>query len=157
MTDFSHIEDGKASMVDISTKKQVIRTAIAEGEIKLKPETIEAVKKNRIEKGNVLNTARIAGIQAVKKTPEMIPLCHPIQITDITIEFKTTKNKIKARSEVKTIGKTGVEMEAIHGVTTSLLTILDMVKSSEKNSEGQYPETQINQIEITKKTKEDIK
>ncbi|WGI17201.1 cyclic pyranopterin monophosphate synthase MoaC [Methanonatronarchaeum sp. AMET-Sl] len=156
MTDFSHIKDGKASMVDISTKKNVERTAIASGEIKLKKTTIQAIKNKKIEKGNVLNTARIAGIQAIKKTPENIPLCHPIPITGIDISFKTKKDKIKTTIKVKSIGKTGVEMEALNGVTTTLLTILDMVKSAEKDQHGEYPTTKIENIKINKKTKTDL-
>ncbi|OUJ18812.1 Molybdenum cofactor biosynthesis enzyme MoaC [Methanonatronarchaeum thermophilum] len=156
MTDFSHLKNGKASMVDISNKTNVKRTATAEGEIKLKKTTIEAIKNKEIEKGNVLNTARIAGIQAIKKTPENIPLCHPIPITGIDIDFKTKKDKIKTIVTVKTIGKTGVEMEAVNGATTTLLTILDMVKSAEKNKHGEYPTTKIENIKITKKTKVDL-
>ena len=126
---FSHIQDDRARMVDISDKKEVKRRAVAVGEIQLKPRTIEAIKNKQIEKGAVLETARIASIMAVKQTSLVIPMCHPIPVTGIDVQFKINEDLIIATVEVKTIGKTGVEMEALHGVSMALLTIWDMVKS----------------------------
>ncbi len=150
----THIDEkGKAKMVDISGKKDVVRIAIAEGVIRLKRETIEAIKENKVAKGNVLNTAVIAGILAAKKTHELIPMCHPIPITNVSIDFEINENFIKAVCEVKSIGKTGVEMEALVGVSTALLTVWDMVKSLEKDESGNYPYTKIDGIKVVKKEK----
>ncbi|MEN6378076.1 MAG: cyclic pyranopterin monophosphate synthase MoaC [Methanofastidiosum sp.] len=150
---FSHLSDKGVKMVDITSKDVTVRTAVAEGEIKLKKETIKLIKQNKITKGNVLTTAQIAGIQAVKKTPEMIPLCHQLPINKIDIEFEIKDNSIIVICTVKTESKTGVEMEALTGVSVALLTIWDMVKSNEKDSSGQYPDTEIGPIRVTKKEK----
>jgi cyclic pyranopterin phosphate synthase len=150
---FSHLSDKGVKMVDITSKDVTVRTAVAEGEIKLKKETIKLIKQNKITKGNVLTTAQIAGIQAVKKTPEMIPLCHQLPINKIDIEFEINDNSIIVICTVKTESKTGVEMEALTGVSVALLTIWDMVKSNEKDSSGQYPDTEIGPIRVTKKEK----
>ena len=136
---FSHIQDDRAKMVDISDKQDMTRRAVAEGEIKLKTETIDAIRNEEIEKGAVLETARIAAILAVKNTPGVIPMCHQIPITGIDVRFDVGADIIKATVEVKSIGKTGVEMEALHGVNVALLTIWDMVKSVEKDETGNYP------------------
>jgi cyclic pyranopterin phosphate synthase len=151
---FSHIHDDRARMVDISDKKEVKRRAVAVGEIQLKPETIEAIKNKQIEKGAVLETARIASIMAVKQTSFMIPMCHPIPVTGIDVRFEINEDSIIATVEVRTIGKTGVEMEALHGVSVALLTIWDMVKSREKDETGNYPFTLIKNIKVLEKTKE---
>ncbi|WP_456328208.1 cyclic pyranopterin monophosphate synthase MoaC, partial [Archaeoglobus sp.] len=126
-------------MVDISEKKEVVRIARAEGFIRLKKETIEAIKSGNVPKGDVLTTANIAGILAVKKTPEIIPMCHPIPITSVSIDFELSDEGIKAICTVKSVGKTGVEMEALTGVSVALLTIWDMVKALEKDETGNYP------------------
>ncbi|MCX9014765.1 MAG: cyclic pyranopterin monophosphate synthase MoaC [Candidatus Methanoperedens sp.] len=150
---FSHIQDDRAKMVDISGKQDMTRRAVAEGEIKLKPETIEAVRKGKIEKGAVLETARIAAVIAVKNTPVVIPMCHQIPVTGIDVRFEIGTDIIKATVEVKSIGKTGVEMEALHGVSVALLTIWDMVKSVEKDETGNYPYTKILDISVLEKSK----
>ncbi|AGK61460.1 cyclic pyranopterin monophosphate synthase subunit MoaC [Archaeoglobus sulfaticallidus PM70-1] len=151
--DFTHLdESGKVRMVDISEKKDVLRIAVAEGKIKLKEETIHAIVENRVAKGNVLATAIVAGTLAVKKTPELIPMCHPIPLTQVEIDFEIDDH-IKAICRVKSRGKTGVEMEALTGVTTALLTIWDMVKSMEKDESGNYPETAIHDIRVVSKEK----
>jgi cyclic pyranopterin phosphate synthase len=142
-------------MVDISDKQDAARRAVASGEIKLRPETLEAIKTRRIEKGEVLETARIAAIMAVKQTPLMIPMCHQIPITSIDVRFETGESTIKAVVEVKSTGKTGVEMEALNGVSTALLTIWDMVKSVEKDETGNYPVTAIKNIKVLEKSKSD--
>ncbi len=139
-------------MVDISNKNNIYREAIAEGYIKLMPKTIKLIKENKIKKGNILATAQIAGILAVKKTYEIIPLCHPLPITSIDIKFEIFDDRIKAICKVKTTYKTGIEMEALTGVSVALLTIWDMVKSIEK--ENNYKETEIYGIKVVKKVKE---
>ncbi len=151
---FSHIQDDRARMVDISDKKEVKRRAVATGEILLKSETIEAIKNKQIEKGAVLETARIASIMAVKQTSLVIPMCHQIPVTAVDVRFEINEDSIVATVEVRTIGKTGVEMEALHGVSVALLTIWDMVKSLEKDETGNYPFTLIKSIKVLEKFKE---
>ncbi len=150
---FSHIVEGTAKMVDISEKPDVVRRAVATGQILLKKSTIEAIKDNKIVKGPVLETARIASIIAVKNTASVIPMCHQIPITAIDVQFDLTTEIINARVEVKSVGKTGVEMEALHGVSVALLTIWDMVKSAEKDENGNYPDTRIEKIQVIEKLK----
>lgn len=152
--EFSHIEGEKVKMVDISKKEDVLRTAIAEGFIRLRRGTIEAIISNQIAKGNVLSTANISGVMAVKKTSELIPLCHPIPITSISFDFKIEENGIRVSCAVKSFGKTGAEMEALTGVSVALLTIWDMVKSMEKDNTGNYPETCIEKVFVVKKVKQ---
>ena len=154
MSAFSHIEDERAKMVDISEKKEISRRAIARGEIHLRPETIEAIKNRRIEKGAVLETARIASVIAIKNTSSVIPMCHQIPITSIDVEFEMGSDEVAAIVDVRSVGKTGVEMEALHGVSVALLTIWDMVKSAEKDDTGNYPFTLIRNIRVVEKIKE---
>ena len=149
----SHIQDGRARMVDISAKKEVLRRAVASGEIKLRQQTMEAIKNHKVEKGEVLETARIAAVMAIKQTSAVIPMCHNIPITGIDIRFNTGLETIEALVEVISTGKTGVEMEALHGVSVALLTIWDMVKSAEKDGTGNYPVTQIRNIRVLEKSK----
>ena len=150
---FSHLSDKGVKMIDITSKDVTVRTAVAEGQIKLKKDSIKLIKNNKITKGNVLTTAQIAAIQAVKKTPNMIPLCHQLPINKIDIEFEIKDDSIIVICTVKTESKTGVEMEALTGVSVALLTIWDMVKSNEKDSSGQYPDTEIGPIRVIKKEK----
>ncbi len=154
--EFTHVKGEKVKMVDISDKKVVARYALATGKIKLRPSTIQAIKDGVVEKGNVLATARIATIQAAKRTPEIIPMCHQIPITSIDVDFEIEDLYIQATVEVKSVGKTGVEMEALHGVSVALLTIWDMVKSAEKDETGNYPFTIIEDIYVIKKAKNEI-
>jgi len=151
---FSHIEGDKARMVDISSKEEVSRRAKASGEIQLKPETIEAIKNKKIIKGSVLEAARIASIMAVKNTSSVIPMCHHIPITGIDVQFYLDHDNVKVTVDVRTVGKTGVEMEALQGVSVALLTIWDMVKSAEKDDTGNYPFTVIKNIKVLEKIKE---
>jgi len=153
MTKFTHLSEKGIKMVEISEKSTVKRVAKASGKIFLRKETIEKIKKGELEKGNVFTTAQLAATLAVKKTPELIPLCHPLQITGVDVDFKIEDTSIETTVEVKSIGKTGVEMEAITGVSVALLTIWDMVKSAEKDENGQYPETRINEIRVIEKKK----
>jgi cyclic pyranopterin phosphate synthase len=151
---FSHIQDGRAKMVDIGGKADTARRAVATGEIRLRRETLEAVRNRKIVKGEVLETARIAAVMAVKKTPLAIPMCHNIQITAIDVKFNMESEIITATVEVSSVGKTGVEMEALHGVSVALLTIWDMVKSAEKDATGNYPTTLISNIRVVEKSKQ---
>ena len=144
----------QAKMVDISTKNDVIRVAVAEGFIKLRKETIKAIKEGKTPKGDVLNTASIAAILAVKKTPEIVPMCHPIPITSVRVDFDFGDDGVRAICTVKSVGKTGVEMEALTGVSVALLTIWDMVKSLEKDESGNYPDTAIEWVRVVEKRKE---
>ena len=130
---FSHIDQtGKATMVDVSNKPQQTRTAVAEGEILLAPETIQKIQDHEIAKGNVLTVAQIAGIQAAKKTSELIPLCHNLPLNKVAVDFDIQKDRIKATGTAKCVGVTGVEMEALTAVSVALLTIYDMCKAVDK-------------------------
>ncbi len=150
---FSHIEDDRAKMVDISEKNDVARRAKATGEIQLKPETIDAIRNKEIEKGSVLETARIASVLAIKNTSSVIPMCHQISLTGIDVQFELGVENVKVTVEVRSVGRTGVEMEALHGVSIALLTIWDMVKSVEKDMTGNYPSTMIKNILVIEKIK----
>jgi cyclic pyranopterin phosphate synthase len=133
MQKLSHTnKQGKALMVDVSSKPDQQRVAIAEGFITLEPETLELIRENNMKKGDVIAVARIAGMQAAKETSHLIPLCHPLPIHHIHIEEKIEKTGIQIRAEAKTSGKTGVEMEALTAVSISLLTIYDMCKAVDK-------------------------
>jgi cyclic pyranopterin phosphate synthase len=140
-------------MVDISEKNEIPRLALATGEILLSEETIKKIRTDTVEKGNVLATARVAAVLAIKKTPEIIPMCHQIPITAIDVDFDIGKEGISTMVEVRTVGKTGVEMEALTGVSAALLTIWDMVKSAEKDESGNYPHTSIRNIRVLEKLK----
>jgi len=156
MAEFTHIKDDKAYMVDVTQKPDVGRMAVAGGKIYLHEATLEAIRTGESLKGNVLATARVAGIQAVKETSRLIPMCHPLPIGGVSIDFEdgADENFIEALCTVKTYGKTGVEMEALTGVSVALLTIWDMVKSAEKDEDGQYPETGIEDIRVIEKKKD---
>jgi len=139
----------------VGDKPNLRRIAIARGRIKLQKDTITLIEQGELKKGNVLVTAQIAAIQAVKSTPQIIPLCHSIPISGVEVEFEVVKEQVQVTVEVKSTGKTGVEMEAITGVSVALLTVWDMVKSVEKDENGQYPSTIISDIEVVKKEKGD--
>ena len=136
MTKLSHLDDkGQARMVDVSNKAVTSRTAIAEGFISMKPETLALIVSGEAKKGDVLATARIAGIMAAKKTYELIPLCHPLAITRAHVEFETLQSPtgVHVLAEVKVSGQTGVEMEALTAVSVACLTIYDMLKAADKD------------------------
>ena len=140
-------EQGKAIMVDVSNKNTTTREAIASGRIFVNKSVYEAISSGTVEKGDVLGVARIAGIMAAKKTSEMIPLCHPLPLTNCAIEFKmlSAECAVEAIATVKTTAVTGVEMEALHAVSVTLLTIYDMCKAIDKRME-------ISNIHLDKKT-----
>jgi cyclic pyranopterin phosphate synthase len=142
-------------MVDVSNKAEVFREATATGSIKLKPETIDLVLAGKIAKGNPLYTAKIAGILAAKRTSDLIPLCHPLPLTNVEVDVKVTdKTTVSATATVKTKAQTGVEMEALTAVSMALLTVWDMTKQYEKDAAGQYPSTAIENIHVVKKFKQ---
>ncbi len=126
----SHVdEEGKAYMVDVGGKPAVRRTAVAAGLIRLACETVALIRENKIKKGDVLTVAQIAGIQAAKRTHELIPLCHPLPITKIDVQTSLTDSGVEVESTVRCTGQTGVEMEALTAVNVALLTVYDMCKA----------------------------
>jgi len=148
MKKLSHVSStGKADMVDVSHKPQQLRIARANGHITLNAETIDLVQKNLVKKGDVLTIAEIAGIQGGKKTSELIPLCHPLQITKIDVKAELDKTGVKVTGEARCIGQTGIEMEALTAVSIALLTIYDMCKAVDK-------EMVIDNIELIEKIKQ---
>ncbi|MFA7227661.1 MAG: cyclic pyranopterin monophosphate synthase MoaC, partial [Melioribacteraceae bacterium] len=133
MKKLSHINtEGRADMVDVTEKKIQYRSARAEGFIRLLPETVRLIKKNKMIKGDVLTIAEIAGIQAGKKTSELIPLCHPLQITKLDVKCGITEKGVTVNSFAKCVGQTGIEMEALTAVSAALLTVYDMCKAVDK-------------------------
>lgn len=138
MEGFSHLdENGNAVMVDVTEKNITQRIARASGRIYVGEEVLKAIKGGNVPKGDVFACARVAGIMAAKKTSELIPLCHPLLLTGIAVEFETeeTQNSVKCTCTVKLSGKTGVEMEALTGTSVALLTIYDMCKAISKRME----------------------
>lgn len=133
---FSHLDtSGTARMVDVGAKPPMRRTAVAEGTIICAPETIELLRASALPKGDVLAVARVAGIQAAKQTSNLIPLCHPLAIDAVQVDFSVGERQIDIKSSVRTTGKTGVEMEALTGVTIAALTLYDMMKAVDSTME----------------------
>src|SRR4029453_1064208 len=133
MQRLTHIDtNGRAQMVDVSAKPMSKRRAVASGKIQLKRATLELIAKDQIAKGNVFATARIAGIQAAKQTAQLIPLCHALPLGDVKIDIVASDEGAEVRCAAKTVAQTGVEMEALVGVTIALLTIYDMCKAVDK-------------------------
>jgi cyclic pyranopterin monophosphate synthase len=135
MTKLSHLDDkGKARMVDVTDKAATQRTARAEGFIAMAPETLALIESGEAKKGDVLAAARIAGIMAAKKTHELIPLCHPLALTKVTVDFEASSEPpgIRVTAEARVTGPTGVEMEALTAVSVACLTLYDMLKAADK-------------------------
>ena len=133
MKKLTHIrEDGAVQMVDVTQKEATSREAVAAGEIRMSTETVDLIARGELPKGNVLETARLAGIMAAKRTSEIIPLCHPLGVTGIGISFEVSEDRISVEAVVRVPGKTGVEMEALLAASVSLLTIYDMCKAVDK-------------------------
>ncbi|MGO9444968.1 MAG: cyclic pyranopterin monophosphate synthase MoaC [Thiobacillaceae bacterium] len=135
MREFTHFDDqGRAIMVDVSEKPDTRRIAVAVGRIVMKPETLQLIQSGNTQKGDVINVARIAAIQASKRTSELIPLCHPIALTQVTVDFDTGGDvpSITCTVLAQSVGKTGVEMEALTSVSVALLTIYDMCKAVDR-------------------------
>ncbi|MCW4025543.1 MAG: cyclic pyranopterin monophosphate synthase MoaC [Candidatus Bathyarchaeota archaeon] len=149
------METCKLAMVDVSAKAEIYREATAKGQIKLKAETTQRILEGKIAKGDPLYTAKIAGILAAKNTSNTIPLCHPLPLTNVEVDPKVAdQNTVEISATVKTRAQTGVEMEALAAVSAALLTVWDMTKQYEKDPEGQYPSTAIEDIHVVKKVKQ---
>lgn len=150
MSKLSHLDDtGKANMVDVGNKIPQIRVAKASGKIILEKNTILLIKDNLIKKGDVLTICEIAGIQAAKQTSSLIPLCHPLQLTKVSVNAILQDDSVYIEAEAKCIGQTGVEMEALTAVNIALLTVYDMCKAVDKNMI-------ISEVKLIEKTKTDI-
>ena len=141
--------DGRAQMVDVSAKPMSKRRAIAIGKIRLQRETLELISKDQVAKGSVFATARIAGIQAAKQTAQLIPLCHTLPLGEVKIDIVTSNEAAEVTCTAQTVAQTGVEMEALVGVTAALLTIYDMCKAVDK-------EMQISDVHLVEKTKRPV-
>lgn len=147
MKRLTHIAaDGRAQMVDVSAKPLSTRTAIAEGRIILARETVSLIRRNEVAKGDVIATARLAGIQAAKRTAHLIPLCHTIPLSEVKIDIELSKDAATVSCTARTVAQTGVEMEALTGVSVALLTIYDMCKAVDK-------QMVIGEVRLLKKTK----
>jgi len=150
MKRLTHLDDaGKVQMVDVSAKPMSNRTAIAKGKIRLQRKTLELISSDRIAKGNVFATARLAGIQAAKQTAHLIPLCHTIPLSDVKIDIVATRSGAEVTCTARMIAQTGVEMEALTGVAVALLTIYDMCKAVDKKM-------QVVDVRLIKKTKTNV-
>lgn len=135
MTAISHLDEkGKARMVDVTRKASTVRTAVARGKVLMHPGTVDMIESEGIAKGNVLGVAKIAGIMAAKRTSDLIPMCHPLELTGIDMQFTINRDRgeIAIEAKVSTVGRTGVEMEAMTAVSVAALTIYDMCKSADK-------------------------
>jgi cyclic pyranopterin phosphate synthase len=135
MAEFTHIdEEGHVRMVDVTAKAATVRTALAGGEVRMRAETFERIRDGKVKKGNVLETARIAGIMAAKRTSELIPMCHPLNITHVQIDFVPDEaaHAIGIRASVRALDQTGVEMEALTAAAVAALTVYDMCKSHDR-------------------------
>jgi cyclic pyranopterin phosphate synthase len=135
MKEFTHLDkDGRGRMVDVSGKEPTLRVAVAQGVVSMNQETLKKILNQTVKKGNVLETARIAGIMAAKKTPELIPMCHPLNITHVAVDFFPDKveNSIRIQAAVRAMDQTGVEMEALTAVSVAGLTLYDMCKSYDR-------------------------
>ena len=143
------------AMVDVSNKSEIFREATAAGIIKLKAETVNLIREGKIAKGDPLYTAKIAGVLAAKKTSSLIPLCHPLPLTNVEVNVKIINDlTVEVSATVKAKAQTGVEMEALTAVSMGLLTVWDMTKQYEKDAAGQYPSTTIDNIHVIRKFKQ---
>ena len=151
MKTFSHLDaTGAATMVDVGAKPPQLRRAVATGELRCSPATIRLLKKQALPKGDVLACARLAGIMAAKKTADLIPLCHPLALEKISVDFVIRRDRILITAEARLTGKTGVEMEALTAVSVAALTLYDMMKAADKHMV-------IGEVRVTTKTKSDPK
>ncbi|HJX23631.1 MAG TPA: cyclic pyranopterin monophosphate synthase MoaC [Candidatus Bathyarchaeia archaeon] len=150
-------EHESLSMIDITSKPEIYREAVAQGSIKLRPETVRRIREGSIEKGDPLSVAKVAGILAAKNTSSLIPLCHPLPLTNVEVDLEIAdESTVKVEATVKTRAQTGVEMEALTAASVALLTIWDMTKKYEKDDQGQYPTTKIESIRVVRKIKRNI-
>lgn len=145
------------SMVDVGGKPVIFREAAAEGFIKLRAESVERIRSGRVEKGDVFGVARVAAVLAAKRTSELVPLCHPLRLTDVDVSLEVMdRQRVRAEATVRAVERTGVEMEALVAVSVALLTVWDMVKQYEKDEAGQYPATRIEGVRVLRKVKGDV-
>lgn len=142
-----------ARMIDVSHKRDVMRTATATGKISLSKESINAIREGKVKKGDVIGASQLAGIQAAKDTSKLLPFCHQIPLTAIDIDLKVSDDCVTVESTVTANYKTGVEMEALVATTAALLNVWDMVKYLEKDKDGQYPHTRISDVKVVTKRK----
>jgi cyclic pyranopterin phosphate synthase len=148
VSEFSHLDsEGSARMVDVGKKAVVRRTATAAGRIRMSPETVDLLREKTLPKGDALNTARIAGVMAAKRTPDLIPLCHGLNLTSVDVEFEVGEGEIGIVATARASDRTGVEMEALTAVSVAALTIYDMCKAVEE-------EMEIGEVRLLTKTKE---
>ena len=141
-------------MVDVTTKPEVYREATAKGVITLKTETVKLIEEGIVEKGDPIHTAKIAGILAAKHTSTLLPLCHPLPLTNVDLQVEIVDSStVEVETTVKTTAKTGVEMEALVATGVALLTIWDMTKQYEKDENGQYPSTLVENLRVIRKVK----
>lgn len=146
MNKLTHFDEkGNARMVNVGEKPETLRVAIARGKVIAKPETLQLIAEQRIKKGDVLEIARLAGIMAAKRTGELIPLCHPLALTSVRVALAIVDEHIEIEAEVQTVGRTGVEMEALTAVSVAGLTVYDMCKSVERGM-------RLSEIRLVKKT-----
>lgn len=146
--------EAAGKVVDVGAKPVVAREATAEGFLRLQPATLATLANGRNPKGDPFPVARVAGILAAKKTPDLVPLCHPVPLTAIEVDLTQEVGGVRARATVRAHWKTGVEMEALAAVTAALLTVWDMTKALEKDDTGNYPDTRIEDVRVVRKTKE---
>lgn len=141
-------------MVDVGGKPVVFREAVAEGFLRLRAGSVERIRKGAVEKGDVFAVARVAGVFAAKRTSELVPLCHPLRLTDVDVRLAVVdQERVRGEATVKAVERTGVEMEALVAVSVALLTVWDMVKQYEKDAAGQYPVTKIEGVRVLRKVK----
>ena len=156
MSEWTHFDpSGRARMVDVGEKPETRREATARAIVRMRPETLAMIREGRLAKGDVLAVAQVAGIMGAKKTPDLIPMCHNIPIGSVNAKFTLGDDYVEARCRVAATYRTGVEMEALTGVSVALLTVWDMVKYLEKDERGQYPSTRITDIRVIEKRKEE--
>ncbi len=150
MAQFSHLdEEGTARMVDVGGKAVIRRTATAAGSVRMSPETVELLREKTLPKGDALNTARVAGIMAAKRTPDLIPLCHGLNLTSVDVEFTVKDEEVEIVAKARASDRTGVEMEALTAVSVAALTLYDMCKAVDKGMV-------IEHIRLLEKTKEEV-
>ena len=141
-------------MVDVGGKPVVFREAVAEGFLRLRAGSVDRIRKSEVEKGDVFGVARVAGVLAAKRTSELVPLCHPLRLTDVEVRLEVVDEaRVRAEATVRAVERTGVEMEALVAVSVALLTVWDMVKPYEKDVAGQYPQTRIEGVRVLRKVK----
>ncbi len=137
----------------IHGKQLIYRRAVARGELRLRPSTVQAIRRGRVEKGDIVPAAELAGLLAMKRTPDLLPHCHPVPLTGSRVDVTVVPSGVRVEAEAEAIYRTGVEMEALTGATVALLTVWDMIKYLEKNAAGNYPTTRLGPVRVVVKEK----